>query len=209
VSELSYLTASYKRALGLVVLLNFGFGIVELAGGFVWDSQALKADSLDFVGDGLISLIGLLAFAWRPVWRARSALLQGLFLGTLGLAVLVSTLYRISVPQKPDAGIMGAFGVIGLIVNLTAAYVLLPHRGGDANARAVWLFSRNDALGNIAVVIASVLVAMTNSPWPDLVVALVIASLFLQSAWSTINASRRELAAVAAMSTESSTPHGS
>ena len=87
---------------------------------------------------------------------------------------------------------MGLFGLIGLLVNLTAAYMPLPHRGGDANARAVWLFSRNDALGNIAVVIASVLVALTNSPWPDLVVAFVIASLFLQSAWSIINDSRRE-----------------
>ena len=130
-------------------------------------SQALKADSLDYWGWSDF-LIGLLAFAWRPVWRARSALLQGLFLGALGLGVLASTLYRIAAQQEPDAGIMGLFGLIGLLVNLTAAYMPLPHRGGDANARAVWLFSRNDALGNIAVVIASVLVALTNSPWPKI-----------------------------------------
>ena len=90
---------------------------------------------------------------------------------------------------------MGVLGIVALIVNVAAVAVLLPHRGGDANMRAVWLFSRNDAIGNAAVIAAALLVAWTGSVWPDLVVALVVVSLFLHAAWSIIRDGRRELAA--------------
>ena len=191
----SYLTPAYKRALVIVVVLNFGYGLVEAGGGYLSDSQALKADALDFLGDGLITFLGLLAIAWRPIWRARSALIQGIFLGALGLTVLGATVYRVIVQKQPEAELMGAFGLVALVINVTAALVLLPHRAGDANARAVWLFSRNDALGNVAVVIAAILVAWLASPWPDLVVAFIIAGLFLQSSWSIIKDARTELQA--------------
>jgi Co/Zn/Cd efflux system component len=179
----------------IVVVLNFGYGLIEAGGGYLSDSQALKADALDFLGDGLITFLGLLAIAWRPIWRARSALLQGIFLGALGLTVLGATIYRVIVQKQPEAELMGAFGLVALVINVTAALVLLPHRAGDANARAVWLFSRNDALGNVAVVIAAILVAWLASPWPDLVVAFIIAGLFLQSSWSIIKDARMELLA--------------
>ena len=182
----SQLTAAYKRALWLVVLLNVGYGVVEMAGGFFSGSQALKADALDFLGDGLITFLGLLAIGWSLAWRARSALIQGLFLGALGLSVIVTTVYRVLVRQQPEAELMGVFGLIALAVNVAAAVVLIPHRTGDANARAVWLFSRNDAIGNAAVVVAAGLVAWTATPWPDLVVAVIIAGLFLQSSWSIV-----------------------
>ena len=182
----SQLTAAYKRALWLVVLLNVGYGVVEMAGGFFSGSQALKADALDFLGDGLITFLGLLAIGWSLAWRARSALIQGLFLGALGLSEIVTTVYRVLVRQQPEAELMGVFGLIALAVNVAAAVVLIPHRTGDANARAVWLFSRNDAIGNAAVVVAAGLVAWTATPWPDLVVAVIIAGLFLQSSWSIV-----------------------
>ncbi len=89
---------------------------------------------------------------------------------------------------------MGAFGIVALIVNVACAVILIRHREGDANVQAVWLFSRNDALGNAAIVVAAVLVAATGTPWPDLVVAAVIAGLFLQSSWRIIASARRELA---------------
>lgn len=177
----SHITASYKRALWIVIILNVGYGVIEMAGGFLSDSQAVKADALDFVGDGLISFLGLLAIGWHPIWRARAALIQGLFLGALGLGVLGSTLYRVLVQGIPEAELMGALGLAGFVVNVAAALVLLPHRSGDANVRAVWLFSRNDAPGNLAVVIAAVLVVWTGTAWPDLVVACIIAGLFLHS----------------------------
>ena len=189
----SYITSSYKRALWIVILLNVGYGLIEMVGGFLSGSQAVKADALDFVGDGLISFLGLLAIGWRPVWRARAALIQGLFLGALGLGVLGTTLYRVLTQGVPEAELMGALGLVGFVVNVAATLVLLPHRTGDANVRAVWLFSRNDALGNLAVVIAAVLVAWSGTGWPDLVVAFVIAGLFLHSAWNIVTDARNEL----------------
>ncbi|MDF2773030.1 MAG: putative heavy-metal cation efflux protein [Geminicoccaceae bacterium] len=182
----THLTPAYRRALWTVVVLNVGYGVVEMVGGFLSGSQALKADALDFLGDGLITLLGLLAIGWNLAWRARSALIQGFFLGVLGLSVLVATAYRVLVRQQPEAELMGVLGLIALGVNVAAAVVLIPHRTGDANARAVWLFSRNDAIGNSAVVAAAGLVAWTGTPWPDLVVACVIAGLFLQSSWSIV-----------------------
>ena len=195
-ADLAHLTPAYRRALWIVVVLNLGYGLVELGGGFLSDSQALKADALDFLGDGAISFLGLLAANWRPVWRARSALLQGVFLAGLGIVVLGTTAYRVVVQGQPEAELMGLFGLIALTINVAAAIVLLPHRTGDANMRAVWLFSRNDAVGNLAVVIAAVFVAWLGSPWPDLAVALVIAGLFLQSALSILTAARSELDAM-------------
>lgn len=192
--DLSHITPSYRRALWLVVALNVGYGVIEIVGGFVAGSQAVKADALDFLGDGLISFVGLAAIGWSLIWRARAALLQGIFLSLLGVGVLGATIFRIIVQQAPEAGLMGVFGIAALGVNLAATAILLPHRHGDANMRAVWLFSRNDAIGNAAVVVAAGLVAWTGSVWPDLIVAFVIASLFLHSAWSIIADARRELA---------------
>jgi hypothetical protein len=148
----THLTPGYRRALWAVVIMNLGYGVVEGVGGFLADSQALKADALDFLGDGLITMLGLVAIGWRTTARARLALLQALFLALLGLAVLVSTGYRVFVQNEPVAGLMGVFGAVALVVNVAAAVVLIPHRAGDASVRAVWLFSRNDAIGNAAVV---------------------------------------------------------
>jgi cation diffusion facilitator family transporter len=196
--DLTQATPAYRRALWIVVALNVGMGVAEMIGGFLAGSQALKADALDFFGDGVITLFGLLAFGWSLTWRARAALTQGVFLGVMGIGVIVTTAYRVLVLHTPEADIMGLFGVIALAVNVTAALVLIPHRTGDANVRAVWLFSRNDALGNIAVVMAAGLVAWTGTAWPDLVVAAVIAGLFLQSAWSILKDARRDLRQVEA-----------
>lgn len=116
-----------------------------------------------------------------------------MFLAVLGVGVLVNTGYRVLVLNQPEAELMGIFGAIALAVNVAAALVLIPHRKGDANVRAIWLFSRNDAIGNAAVVVAAGLVWWTRTPWPDLVVAGVVAALFLQSAWSIIADARADL----------------
>jgi Co/Zn/Cd efflux system component/copper chaperone CopZ len=188
-----HVTAGYTRALWTVVVLNVGYGAAEMVGGFLSQSQALKADALDFLGDGLITFLGLLAIGWSLLWRARAALIQGMFLGALGLGVLVTTGYRVLAQQRPEAELMGILGLIALAVNVASAVVLIPHRTGDANVRAVWLFSRNDAIGNVAVVAAAGLVAWTGSAWPDLAVAAVIAALFLQSSWAIVRDARSDL----------------
>lgn len=193
IPDLSHVTPAYKRALWIVVLLNVGYGVIEIFGSFLSGSQALQADALDFVGDGLISFLGLIAVGWGLAARAKAALLQGGFLGLLGLGVIGSTLYRVFVEHEPETLLMGGFAVVAFIVNVAAALVLLPHRNGDANMRAVWLFSRNDAIGNLAVVVAAVLVWALSSSWPDLLVAFAVAGLFLQSAWSIIRDARSDL----------------
>lgn len=198
VKDYTHTTPAYRRALWIVVLLNVGMGLVEIVAGFYGKSEALKADALDFLGDGTITLLGLVAIGWSLAWRARTAYVQGLFLSALGIGVLVSTGYRVFVLNQPEAEIMGAFGIIACIVNVAAAFVLMPHRAGDANVRAVWLFSRNDAIGNLAVVAAAGLVAWTGTPWPDLAVAAVVAGLFIQSSYAILKDARGELQEVRA-----------
>ena len=185
---------AYRRALWIVVLLNVGYGVVEMVGGFLAGSQALKADALDFIGDGLITFLGLLAIGWSLAWRARSALIQGVFLGVLGLGVLATTIWRMFTQSMPDATLMGVLGIVALVVNVLAVLPLMRFRKGDANMRAVWIFSRNDAIGNAAVVVAAGLVAWLGSGWPDLLVAFGIAGLFLHSSWSIIRDARADLA---------------
>ena len=191
--DLSHITPQYKRALWIVVLVNVGYGLVEMVGGVLAGSQALKADALDFIGDGLISWLGLIAIGWGLAARAKAALAQGLFLGILGISVFATTVYRAFVLQTPHAELMGILGLFALVANVIAALVLIPHRHGDANVRAVWLFSRNDAIGNLAVILAAGLVVWTKTPWPDLVVAAIIAALFLHSSWAIINDARADL----------------
>lgn len=185
----------YRRALWTVVLLNLGFGAMEIVGGFIADSQALKADSLDFIGDGIITLAGLIALGWSAAARARIALVQGIFLLTLGMGVIGAAFWRALGAAAPEADLMGGIGLLALLVNVVSAFVLSRFREGDANMRAVWLFSRNDALGNVAVIVAAALVAWTGSAWPDLTVAALIAGIFLHSAYEIIRGARSELRA--------------
>jgi len=184
----------YRRALAIVVALNLGFGLIEIVAGFIADSQALKADSLDFLGDGSISLLGLLALHWTARGRARVALSQGIFLGVLGVGVIAFAIWRALHATLPEAELMGAIGMVALAVNVGSALLLLRYRNGDANVRAIWLFSRNDAVANVAVIVAALLVGLTGRSWPDLAVAGVIALLFLHSAYEIVGSAWRELA---------------
>ena len=188
---------AYRRALWIVVILNVGYGVLEMIGGFISGSQAVKADALDFIGDGAITFLGLLAIGWSLLWRARSALIQGIFLALLGLGVFGTTIMRAFEPTTPDATLMGLLGLIALVINVISVLPLLQYRKGDANMRAVWLFSRNDAIGNAAVVVAAGLVVWLGSAWPDLIVAFGIAGLFLHSSWSIIRDARSDLKAAA------------
>lgn len=193
IPDLSHVSPAYKRALWIVVLLNAGYGVIEIGGSILSGSQALQADALDFIGDGLISFLGLIAVGWGLAARAKAALLQGAFLALLGFGVIGSTAYRVFVEHELQTLLMGGFALVAFVVNVLAAVVLIPHRKGDANMRAVWLFSRNDAIGNLAVVAAAALVWWLNNPWPDLLVAFAVAALFLQSAWSIIRDARSDL----------------
>ena len=181
----------------IVVALNVGYGLIGVDRGFLADSRALNADAVDFSGDGMITVLGLLAVGRSLVWWERAALLQNLCLGALGLSVLGNTLYRLVVRGQPEGELMGRFGLVAPVINVAAALILIPHRTGDANVHEVWLFAWNDALGNLIVVIAAGLGVWTRTAWPDLAAAFVIASLFLQSTWPIIRDARGDLAMVA------------
>ena len=183
----------YRKALWIVASMNLGFGLVEIVGGFIANSQALKADALDFIGDGSITFMALIALTWTAAARARIALAQGVFLGGLGFWVVGMALWRALNAVPPEAELMGGIGIVALIINVSAALILSRFRDGDANVRAVWLFSRNDALANVAVIIAAIAVAWTNSAWPDLIVAACIAILFLHSSIDIVRNARLEL----------------
>ena len=185
---------AYRRALWIVVILNIGFGLFEFIGGFLANSQALKADALDFLGDGSITFVGLLALRWAASTRARIAQVQGIFLGGLGLSVIAMAAWRAVNAIPPEAALMGGIGIAALAVNVTAAMVLARFRDqGDAQARAIWLFSRNDAINNVAVIVAAALVFWLDSAWPDLIVASFIAVIFLHSAREIIRHAHAEL----------------
>lgn len=177
------LSAAYKRALWAVIVINATMFLVEMGAGLLAGSQALQADALDFLGDTATYTITLFVIGMPLVWRARAALLKGLSLGAMGLWVLGSTAYHVLVLGVPQAEMMGAIGFLALVANLTSVMLLLKYRDGDANVRSVWLCSRNDAIGNLAVIVAASGVWATGTAWPDLIVAGVMASLFL---WSSV-----------------------
>jgi Co/Zn/Cd efflux system component len=175
------LSKSYKRALWAVIAINATMFIGEIGAGILTGSQALKADALDFLGDTATYSLTLFVIGMPLVWRARAALFKGLTLGAMGLWVLGSTAYHVLVLGIPRAEVMGAVGILALTANLASVLLLLKYRNGDANVRSVWLCSRNDAIGNVAVIIAAAGVWATATAWPDLIVAGVMASLFIWS----------------------------
>ena len=170
------------------------------AAGHLAGSQALQADALDFLGDTLTYGLSL-AVIGRPIeTRARAAVLKGVSLTLMGLWVFGSTLYHVLVLGVPRAEIMGVVGFLALAANVASVLLLMRYKDGDANVRSVWLCSRNDAIGNVAVMVAALGVWGTATAWPDLVVAGIMAGLFLWSSaqilrqgWQEYRAARRSL----------------
>jgi Co/Zn/Cd efflux system component len=183
----------YRRVLWLVIALNAGMFGVEMLAGWAASSQALKADALDFLGDTVSYGLALAVIGRAARLRAGVALAKGASLGLMALLVLGGTLWRCLVLGQPDAGVMGWVGLAALAANLASAGLLWRYAEGDANVRSVWLCSRNDAIGNVAVLGAAGLVSLTGSPWPDLVTAGLMALLFLSSSISILRQSLAEL----------------
>ena len=186
-------TRGFRRALWLVVAINATMFAVEMAAGVAAGSQALKADALDFAADTATYALSLAVLGMPLVWRARAALLKGLSLAAMGVGVLGLTAWQVLVLATPHAGTMGVVGVAALFANLASVLILLRYRDGDANVRSVWLCSRNDAVGNVAVIGASAAVWATTSAWPDLVVAALMAGLFVRSSVQILAQARGEL----------------
>ena len=187
------MSAGYRRALMWVLALNAGMFVVEMSAGALAGSRALQADALDFLADSLTYGLSFWVLG-RPLhWRSYAALVKGGSLLLLGAWVLGSTLWQAFSPHQPQAEVMGVIGVMALGANVASALILLRYRDGDANVRSVWLCSRNDAIGNVAVLGAAGLVMLLGSGWPDLLVAGAMATLFLHSAWLILRQAMREL----------------
>ncbi len=175
-------TPRYRRVLFVVIGLNLAMFAVEMGAGVKGESLALQADALDFLGDGLTYALSLAVLGAALRVRSAAALIKGLSLAALAVWILASAVYRVFVLGEPSAMVMGAVGAMALATNVVSALLLMRYRDGDANVRSVWLCSRNDAIGNLAVLAAAGLVAGTATAWPDLVVATGLAALFLHSA---------------------------
>ncbi|WP_346906944.1 cation transporter [uncultured Roseibium sp.] len=186
------LSADYKRRLWLVIALNGGMFLVEMVAGQVAGSKALQADALDFFGDAVTYGMSLAVIGASLKVRSTAAVIKGLSLLLMGLWVGGSTAYQVLVFGMPEAGVMGAVGFLALLVNLSSVLLLVRYKDGDANVRSVWLCSRNDAIGNVAVMLAALGVWGTATAWPDLIVAGLMATLFLNSAVRILAQALRE-----------------
>jgi cation diffusion facilitator family transporter len=187
------LSADYRRRLWAVIAINAAMFVVEIGAGALAGSQALQADALDFLADSLTYGISLAVIGAAVRVRAWAAFAKGLSLTVMGLWVFGSTAWHVLVLGVPRAEIMGIVGFLALAANVASVLLLARYRDGDANVRSVWLCSRNDAIGNVAVMIAALGVWGTASRWPDLLVAAIMASLFLWSSVQILRQSAREL----------------
>ncbi len=185
---------AWRRVLWIALAINAGMFGVEVVAGVAAHSASLTADALDFLGDAANYAISLGVAGMALHWRARAALAKGVSLLLLGLWLLGYTVWMAASGTLPGAETMGVVGVAALIANMVCAALLWRHRGGDANRQSVWLCSRNDAIGNVAVVAAAFGVFGTGTGWPDIAVAAILAGLGVSGGWQIIRKAHVELA---------------
>ncbi len=187
-------TPAYRRVLWLALGVNAAMFFIEAGAGLAAGSVALQADALDFLGDAANYGLSLFVLSMALMWRARAALVKGASMGLFGLWVIVAAAMSAVAGGTPSAPVMGAVGALALAANVGVALLLYRYRNGDANMRSVWLCTRNDAIGNVAVMAAAVGVFGTGSAWPDIAVAAIMASLALAAALQVIRSAMGELA---------------
>jgi Co/Zn/Cd efflux system component len=181
------------------LVLWFAFGInlfmffVEQVYGWIAESRALLGDSVDMLGDSGFYLITILAIGKTPIFGARAAFVKGIFMSFFTLVALVSIVYQFYDPKIPEAEIIGFVGVLALLANLICAAVLMGFRDKNINMKSMWICTRNDVLANIGVLIAGAGVALTSSPWPDLIIGGVIGLLIMKSSIQILKESKKEI----------------
>lgn len=187
------LSADYKRRLWLVIAINAAMFLVEMGAGALAGSNALQADALDFLADSVTYGISLAVIGATLRTRALAAIGKAASLSGMSFYVLAMTAYHVLIVGVPRAEVMGAVGLLALATNVTSVLLLLRYKDGDANVRSVWLCSRNDAIGNVAVMGAALMVWASGTKWPDLVVAAMMAGLFFYSSLRILQQSIREI----------------
>lgn len=184
--------SKFRMALWIALWINLSMFLVELIGGAYAHSSALWADSLDFFGDAVNYGISLAVLGASLYWRATVALIKGLTMAAFGLVVMAKVIYAYLLGIPPEAITMGIIGAIALLANVITAVILYAFRDGDSNMKSVWLCSRNDAIGNVAVIFAAIGVFGTGSLWPDMIVAVIMASLGLTAGYQVVKQALQE-----------------
>ena len=184
--------SKFRTALWIALWINIAMFFVEMIGGAYAHSSALWADALDFFGDAVNYGVSLAVLGASLYWRATVALIKGIVMATFGLVVIAKVIYAYIQGIPPEAITMGAIGVLALVANVVCAFFLYAFRDGDSNMKSVWLCSRNDAIGNIAVICAAIGVFGTGSMLPDLIVATIMAGLGLTGGYQVIKQALKE-----------------
>ncbi len=187
------LSADYKRRLWLVIAINAAMFLVEMGAGALAGSNALQADALDFLADSATYGISLAVIGASVRTRGLAAIGKAASLGLMSFWVLAATGYHVLIVGVPRAEVMGLVGILALAANVASVLVLMRYKDGDANVRSVWLCSRNDAIGNVAVMLAALAVWATATKWPDLIVAALMAGLFFYSSVRILQQSSHEM----------------
>lgn len=172
----------FRRVLWIALIANAAMFFVEIVASQIGDSISLQADALDFFGDAANYAISLFVLGMALHLRARASLFKGATMAAFGLWVIGNAIYRAVTGSAPEPSVMGTVALLALAVNVAVAALLYRYRSGDSNMRSIWLCSRNDAIGNIAVMVAAAGVFASSSRWPDLAVAAIIASLNFSAA---------------------------
>ena len=190
----------WRRVLWIALIVNATMFAVEIVAGVAADSRALQADALDFLGDSANYAISLGVAGMALAWRARAALFKAVTMLAFGLWVFGSAIWGFVAGSAPHAETMGLIGALALVANVVVALMLYRYRTGDANMRSVWICSRNDAIGNLAVLGAALGVFGTGQSWPDLAVAAIMAALAIWGSIEVFRQARGELAVAASRS---------
>jgi Co/Zn/Cd efflux system component len=184
----------YRRVLWIALVVNALMFAVEIGAGIAAGSVSLLADAIDFFGDAANYALTLSVLALGVAWRARVALVKAASMLLFGVLVLARAGWAVLDGTAPEPLTMGLVGLLALAANVGVAMLLYAYREGDANMRSVWLCTRNDAIGNVAVMAAALGVFGTGTRWPDVAVAAIMATLALSAGFSVVRQARKELA---------------
>jgi Co/Zn/Cd efflux system component len=193
--EVREIPREQRRTLQIVLLINAVMFFTESVAGVLAHSTALFADSLDMLGDAIVYGFSLYVIGRGIAWQARAALLKGFIMAAFGIGLLVQVAFKITRDVTPTVEVMGVVGTLAFAANLGCLALLWRRRGDDINMRSAWICSRNDVIGNAAVLVAAGAVAVTGSPWPDIVIGLLVASVFGRSAVQVVRDASRAVAA--------------
>ena len=193
--EVREIPREQRRVLHVVLWINAAMFLIESTAGVLAHSTALFADSIDMLGDAIVYGFSLYVIGRGIVWQARAARLKGIVMAAFGVGVLVQVAVKITQGLTPTVEVMSAVGALAFAANLYCLALLWRRRGDDINMRSAWICSRNDVIGNAAVLVAAGAVAATGSPWPDIVIGLLVAAVFGRSAVQVLRAATRAVAA--------------